>query len=298
MVLQIKPEMDIQLFDDRSACIQNILDKSFVQKIKDCVQAFLNLMFFKGDSIFASSELEVFTEMGDEALSKKRLIVCIHGLCGSPYEFKILVDKLKTKNLSDTAIFIPYVQSAGKDRLDSMANEIFKEIQAWAAGAGEEKELILIGVSNGARISRKIETQITGTSRGKVKELRVVSVVGARQGSPLVNLARQFGFSWAVSWFISQPIVEEMPMNSERNQQLDKEWNLWIQNDVNDLECDFTFIASPFDAHIGNYDSSLPVVPDNIKARYGIVSDHGHFTAIDGAASTIADLLFEKTYLN
>ncbi len=293
MVLQITPKRDVELFNDRAACIQNFIDTPPVQKTKDFVQSFFNLLTYKTASLraFPDAEIESLTQLSKEDLSKKRLIVCIHGLCGAPHEFKVALDALKSKDLPDTAIYIPYVPNKGKDRLDEMADEIFKSIGAWASAEGDRKELVLIGVSNGARISRAIETKLTEENRGKIEALRVVSVVGARRGSSLVNLACRFGFAWAVSWVIYKPIVEEMPMDSERNRQLDENWNRWIKTGAKDLKCDFTFLASAFDAHVPDHASSLPLMPENIKARYGIISDHGHFTAIDGAASTIADLL-------
>lgn len=283
-------ETDIQFFNSRDECIQNYEKLPWIQKVITFFESLGNQLICKVGLLFQPS-IEPLTNPDSIDFSKKRLIVCIHGVYGSPSELKNLVHELQAKDPSQqSTIFVPRVLARGADPLDQMAEEIFASIQKWALEGDPGKELVLVGVSNGARISRAIETRLTKENRVNIEQLRVVSVVGARRGSSLVTLANYLGLSWA----ISKPLSEEMPKNSERNKKLDLEWDQWIRQSEG-LKCDFTFLASPYDAHVPDRDSSLPpILEGHIPVRYGFVMKHGHFTAIDGAAKTIANLIFDR----
>ena len=103
--------------------------------------------------------LSDFQDTNIKVLSKKRLVVCIHGLNNNPTQFKKIVDEMQKKELSETDIFIPRVLQKGNAKLDEMVKPIFEEIAKWAK-TSDEKELVLVGISNGGRIARAIEAEI------------------------------------------------------------------------------------------------------------------------------------------
>ena len=86
---------------------------------------------------------------------------------------------------------------------------------------------------------------------------------------------------------MSKNISEEMPTTSKRNLQLNEDW-------VNGLSTgpirEYTFIASPHDWQVTNYDSSLMEV--GVKnARYTIVPGHGHNSIVNAVSKAVAEII-------
>ena len=150
--------------------------------------------------------------------------------------------------------------------------------------ARQETSLQTVGISIGGRIARAIEVQLAKSEcSANIKKLRFVSIVGACKGSSLVNLANKVG----LSRLMSKNISEEMPTKSPRNQRLDEEW---AKASSNRPSREYTFIASPHDWQVPNYDSSLMSV-DKQNARYAIVPGHGHNSIVNAVATAVAEVI-------
>lgn len=78
-----------------------------------------------------------------------------------------------------------------------------------------------------------------------------------------------------------------MPTNSKRNKRLNQDWMNGLSNGP---IRDYTFIASPHDWPVTNYDSSLMEVSDQI-ARYAIVPRHGHNSIVNAVAKPVAEII-------
>lgn len=279
----------IKFFDRAPSCISHFEKLHWTKKAISFIQSFGTLLLYALNRITlilcrVNTRMDSLTNAKTKALSKKRLIVCIHGLNNSPAQFKKITDEIQKKDLSETDMFVPYVLQKGNAKLDEMVKPIFDEIASWAT-TSDEKELVLVGISNGGRIARAIETEITkSVTLASIKKLHFVSIVGACKGSSLVNLANKLGLSCLISKNISQ----EMPTTSTRNQQLHSDW-------VSRLSIgparEYTFIASPHDWQVTNYSSSLMEV-NGKKARYAIVPGHGHNSIVNAAAKPVAEIIF------
>lgn len=66
---------------------------------------------------------------------------------------------MQKKDLSETGIYIPRDLQKGNATLDEMVKPLFEEIEKWAK-IPSEKELVLLGISNGGRIARAIEAKV------------------------------------------------------------------------------------------------------------------------------------------
>lgn len=279
----------IKFFDRAPSCISHFEKLHWTKKAISFIQSFGTLLIYALNTITlilyrVNTRMDSLTNAKIKVLSKKRLIVCIHGLNNSPAQFKKITDEIQKKDLSETDMFVPYVLQKGNAKLDEMVKPIFDEIASWAT-TSDEKELVLVGISNGGRIARAIETEITkSVTLASIKKLHFVSIVGACKGSSLVNLANKLGLSCLISKNISQ----EMPTTSTRNQQLNSDW-------VSGLSIgparEYTFIASPHDWQVTNYSSSLMEV-NGKKARYAIVPGHGHNSIVNAAAKPVAEIIF------
>lgn len=285
--MNLQPISEIQgvkFFDSASSCISHFEDIHWTKKAISLIQSFGTLFIFALDKIgLVLSRVDAQMDpLTHATLSKKRLVVCIHGLNSNPTQFKKIVDEMQGKELSETDIFIPHVLQKGNAKLDEMVKPIVEGIISWAK-TSDEKELVLVGISNGGRIARAIEAEIAKSEINEnIKKLRFVSIVGACKGSSLVNLANKIG----LSWLMSKNISEEMPTDSRRNRRLNHDWMKGLSNGP---AHEYTFIASPHDWLV-TYDSSLMSV-DKHNARYAIVPGHGHISIVNAVAKTVAEVI-------
>ncbi len=282
---------DIKFFDSAASCISHFENNHWTSKALSLIKSFGTLFSFALNKIILAfkpmdADLDSLTNTGSRALSKKRLVVCVHGLNSGPSQFKNIIDEIKKGNLSKTDIFIPRVLEKGNATLDEMVKPIFEEIEKWAQ-TGEKKELVLVGISNGGRISRALEAKIAKSeNNANIKKLRFVSIVGACKGSSIVNIVNNLG----LSWFLSKNISEEMPSRSKRNQRLDRDWSDVL---TNGSKREYNFIASPHDWQVLNYSSSLMEVKEQ-KASYALVPNHGHVSIVNAVAKTVATIILKK----
>lgn len=278
----------VKFFDNAPSCISHFEKTHWTKKAISLILSFGNSFIFALNKISlflyqVDAQMDLLTNVNAKALSKKRLVVCIHGLNSNPSQFKKIVDEMQKKDLSETAIFIPRVLQKGNAKLDEMIKPIFEEIVKWAKTSGE-KEVVLVGISNGGRISRALEAEIAKSEcNANIKKLRCVSIVGACKGSSLANFANKVG----LSWFMSKNISQEMPLNSARNQRVNQDW---VDGLSNGAAREYTFIASPHDWHVPNYSSSLMEV-DKQNARYAIVPNHGHNSIVNAVATAVAEVI-------
>lgn len=213
--------------------------------------------------------------------SKERLVVCLHGLNSSPNYFKEVVAEMHHYDLSNTHIYTPILTNRGNAKLDDVVKPIFEHIKKWAQTPGE-KQLVLIGISNGARAARAINAEILHSKETEnINKLRVVSIVGSNQGSTAVNFAHKA----RLAWLMSKPMAEEMPTYSQRHAQLNQALS---SLEASPIAHDYTFLASPHDCLVPNYDSTLMKMPQKIPARYALIPYYGHHGVERAASKAIA----------
>ncbi|MBS4167483.1 hypothetical protein [Parachlamydia sp. AcF125] len=278
----------VKFFDNASSCISQFEKLHWTQRAISFIQSFGTLFAYGLNKIsrrLRRVEIQMAPYTTSANLSKKKLVVCLHGLNENPAQFKKIIDELEKRSLAETDVYIPRILQKGNGKLDEMVQPIFENIKKWAKANGE-KELILVGISNGARIARAIEAELTKPgNRENLRKIRFVSIVGACKGSSLARLAHRF----RLSWMMSKNISEEMPINSRRNARLDKEWEEGLKNS-SELTRDYIFIASPHDWQVPNYCSTLMKIP-HYQARYAIIKGHGHISIVNAAAKVVADMI-------
>ncbi len=274
----------IQFFDNASSCISHFEKSSRIHKISSFIQSIGTLFIYslnKLSSYRTKAQVLSYTQSAVQGFSKQKLVLCLHGLNNHPAQFKQIIDKIEQhKTGTEVEIYAPCILQKGNAKLDDMAAPIFAEIEKWAQTKGK-KELILIGISNGGRIARAIEALIINSgNKGNIEKIKFISIVGACQGSSLANLANKLH----LSCFMSKEISKEMPTNSTRNVQLNKDSAV-----QSNLIRDYTFIASPHDWQVPNYDSTLMKI-QNHQARYAIISGHGHNSIVNAVAKAVAKI--------
>lgn len=289
--MNLQPTSEIQgikFFDNAPACITHFEKAHWTKKAVSLIQSFGTLFICSLNKLSlilrrVDAQMDPLTNTKTRNLSRKRLVVCIHGLNSNPSQFEKIINEMQKKDLSGTNVFTPRVLQKGNATLDEMVKPILEEIVKWAK-TSNEKELVLVGISNGGRIARAVEAELAKSeSNGNIKKLRFVSIVGACKGSSLVNLANKLGLSWLMSKNISQ----EMPTGSSRNKRLNQEWTKGLTKGP---AREYIFIASPHDWQVTNYDSSL-MDADKQNARYAIIPGHGHNSIVSAASKTVAEII-------
>ena len=288
----------VNFFDNRLSCISHFQKMHWIKKALSLIQSFGTLFIYFLNKIPLSlnrinSQMHHYSNAALINSSKKRLVVCLHGLNNHPTQFKKIVDEMEKRDLSETTIYIPHILQKGNAKLDDMVEPIFKEIQRWAQyhqrwaqyQSLEDKELVLVGISNGGRISRAIEAELIKSGNvGYIKKIKFVSIVGACKGSSLANLAHKLH----LSWIMSKNISEEMPTDSKRNDQLNKDLTSGLGNSPQIIR-EYTFIASPHDWQVPNYDSTLMEIQSH-QVRYALIPSHGHNSIVNAAAQAVVDI--------
>lgn len=234
-------------------------------------------------------QLEPYTQAPSNESRHQRLVVCLHGLNSPTIQFKKIFEEIRRYNTSNCDLYIPKILDRGNEKLDKMVAPIFNDIAAWAK-SGTDKELVLVGISNGGRIARAIEAELINSGQiERIKKLQIVYLVGACKGSMLVNLAQKLH----LTWLISKNIAEEMPTNSERFKRLETDCATAARR-VNLPERNYTFIASAHDLIVPNYDSTLMEIP-GAQAKYAIIPNHGHNSIVYAVAKSIAGVIFNQS---
>ncbi|MBS0655293.1 MAG: hypothetical protein JSR46_05930 [Verrucomicrobia bacterium] len=276
----------IKFFNNPTDCIKNF-DESWIGKTVSSLYSWITTIRYiidkKISNLFGVVSLDPSINTGDKELTKNRTILCLTGLNSTSQQYKTIVPAILEEDLSDTDLLVPQVLDLGNGKLTEMANDIFDKIGSWASSSGE-KELVLVGISNGARIARQLLVKIAKTENLNIKKIHLVPIVGACKGSVTINKVKELGYDCLVS----KNIAEEMPVDSPRSQQLDREWDEAMAIKKFGLQC--TFIASPHDWHIPNYSSTLMEVP-GVQARYALVPGHGHLSIVHAIGKVVAKVV-------
>lgn len=275
----------LQFFESAQECQTDRWQAPLLAKAISLIQSYGRFFTYFADKTYQTLTYTVDAQMTDPvSLSQKKLVVCLHGLNNNPRQFKQILKEMG--NPADTDIYIPYILDKGNGPLDDMVQPIFDKIAEWAKTDGD-KELVLVGISNGGRVARAIEARLKEENTGNIKKLRFVSIVGACRGSSLATLAQRLH----LSWLMRKNISAEMPTNSDRIQKLNAKWTKRLDN--TNLQREYYFIASPHDWHVPNYDSTLMEVPKKFPAHYAIATGHGHNSIVNGSAKAIAKIILK-----
>lgn len=279
-------------FNNRDECIQNFRKLSFCTQLKSFSISFINLakmITYLVRRFFAGEALSPFS---DESISRtgKRLVVCIHGLDDKPIRFQEIVHTMQQRGDPETHFYVPAVKNRGKTSLDEATAPIFDQIKQWAKTGGD-KELVLVGISNGARIALNIDAQLHSIPEcNPIKKVKFVSIVGANCGSKRVNRLPK----WLTSLLYGSSIAHEMGALSDRSRKLTADWDKALRTQSN-ISRSYTFYAAAHDFIIPNFSSTLMPMPKHmsIPTEYAIVPNHGHCSIVDGISESIIQKAFE-----
>lgn len=282
---------DQRFYSSPQACIQSYENRSFCERFFNTLKSYNNFFSYiyedyKTDNLLIAHKILPLTDLSNRKLTKNKLVVLFPGLNSSPYTFKELINQSEKKDLSEFDIYIPKVLNQGNAALDEAARPIFLKIKEWAAKIGD-KELFLVGESNGARIARAVDAELSRPENiGNVKKIKFVSIAGACQGSKMVNIAN----SLHLNCMLNESISIEMATDSERTLRLNDEWLEGIRMTPG-VDRQYNFIAASDDWLVPNYDSSLYEVPSGL-GRYTIIPGHGHLSIVDESATIVSQLIF------
>lgn len=282
----------VPFFDTPEHCIAHFEALPLHKRMWSCLSSFLtSIKSYCSDKL--SLQVHRFRKIQsahsvvpEEGFSQKKLVVCLHGLSNGPKQFDSIMRELFRRGPVGMDLFIPPILEAGNAKLDDMVQPIFEQIRKWSQTEGD-KELVLVGISNGGRIARALEARLGPLT--SIKKIHFISVVGACQGSSLVNWMARLH----LSWLVGKNIREEMAVDSPRNQQLNAEW---MSSLTTSALKEYTFIASPHDLTVPNYDSTLAAVPSlpGITARYALLPGHGHHSMQEAAAKAVAEIISQQ----
>jgi len=318
MISPIKvDEYGVSYFTTPKECIKYAESKPWIKKALYYIQSFGTLFLYSIDRTKLAfkkidKDKSLAPYMNKQEFTKRRLIVCLHGLNNSPRQFNRILAELKKYDLSETDIYIPKILDKGNASQSEMVEDSYAEILKWSQLKGENKKLSFLTVSNGAKIGNGIIAKLMNDDNfGKFatpnnwvwgKKLAIenkitinfVSIVGANFGSSLVDLAKRLH----LSWILSKNIAAEMGTKSNciRNirEKLQTEKAKNCQFKINSY-----YFASTCDWQVNNYSSTLPeplVTHANRRFFYAIIPGHGHNSIVNKIAKSVAAIALENFF--
>lgn len=270
---------EINFYNNRTLCISQYEQTPSIEKAVSLIKSYGNwikyAMFCFYLMLYRVKMKKSYTEPDSSTLAKAhKLVVCIHGLYSYPSQFSPLVKELEIDGLTGTALYIPEVINWGHAPLDKAVKPIFETIKAWGG-----KELVMVCISNGARIGRAIEVEIAKSGLTHIQKIRFISIAGACKGSSSANMLP-----------FPSIIAKELPLRSERSNRLNVEWEQHVNSDTR-IDREYTFFASPHDWSVPDFESTLMEVNSMRKSRYAIVSCHGHNSLSYAVSKTVAKII-------
>jgi hypothetical protein len=244
-----------------------------------------NLLIKKNNEIKSFGTLDY-----NKLQPKKKLVVALHGLNNTPLYFHDFFYEFKSYDqINEYDLLIPLILNKGNADLKQITSKILVEINKWAINlenSKEEKELVLVGFSNGARIAKSIETEIgLNNHLMNISKIKFISIAGAVNGSYLVNLIKRFG----LNFFINPLVSEELSINCKKIKELDERWKNSFRNSSN-IKRKYFFIAASFDYIVPNESSTLPDI-NHDNTHYALLLKDGHLSALSGSAKATAKLI-------
>src|SRR5689334_11223387 len=102
-VLQIG---NVQFFEDRFSCISHFRSMPWWKKLESSIRSYGAYIFHLLDQCYAifyqtKKQKKSLARFSSGDFSKKRLVVCLNGLCSSHLELKKIVKAIEKKELSE-----------------------------------------------------------------------------------------------------------------------------------------------------------------------------------------------------
>lgn len=277
-----------KFFKDPASCINNYNKTSTVGYAFQTIQSIANtLLCIPKVMIRNCSKQNItnqFINVPEKGFQNRKLVVCLHGFGNNPLQLTEVVSEIAQKKLP-IDIYAPQILDRGTS-LDDAVAPIFLEIEKWSKHHhNQELELVLVGLSNGGRVGRALDAKLGNLKN--ITKFCFVSIVGACKGSLSANIANTLG----IGAILGKNVQHEMPVNSVRHQQLDKEWEASLKA-TPFRERQYICFASPHDFLVPNYSSTLLQIPDpNAMTQYAIVPGHSHNSMINAVGKTVAAIV-------
>ncbi len=211
------------------------------------------------------------------------LCVLIHGLKGLPSMFDDYHDEFEAHMANKITIFQPHVQDQGNCRLEEAAENILQQTINWSK-VHPNKPIVLIGVSNGARIAGYVTAKLK--SEEKIQNpMMAHCIAGPFFGTKIVNQPdwpEQIRPIWGdiFKTLHSDEVYDELSWGSSCAQNVIQGMQA-VSKDVS-----FNFYSSFSDAQVQSFTSALPNVP---FSNHYVTSAEGHQSIVRAVKDPIVE---------
>lgn len=280
--------------------------RSLMQKVVDVVKAIFNqlqVMFVKlnrrlsacrqrfvepklnesGKYVYAQEDLP-----WNKSTNSKGLYLLIHGLRGSPSDWKSYIQEIWKKN-PKAHVLAPKVPLAGNCALNTAADPLIEIVNSYLKKFPGQP-VTLIGTSNGGRIATHLETLLEPKLLGK-SPLSIVSLAGVHYGTKMVDLLKKIYLIRLLR--LDKELTEEFCYASDAARENHSSWRrkqaVWHETQQNVRHF---FCATTEDEQVRDLSSSLPY-HEASTSTYHITSGHTHCSMVDGVRAQVMQFLQE-----
>lgn len=200
----------------------------------------------------------------------KTIYIMLHGLNNFPSQFIYLIRGLQNKE--NISYFTPRLLSRGNKPLEYVGNDVIQQINDVLSEFEQKPNIVLVGISNGCRISLWIYNNLH-----KIYNIEhIYLIVGPLRGSLMANLLINSGLYYLLGY--DKDFLNELIYKNFYSAQLLKTFNL---NLINTNTCITTFSA---DQDTVVYPSTSSIIFENNNINY---SGYGHDSVIPKASEYI-----------
>ena len=190
MVVSVSDQYDPYVFSQKDLIAQ--YDKrGLLRRITDLALSFFRQFRYLVSMAYYSLTLKVSSdEKPTWKENSQGLMVMLHGLNNRPLHWYKQIQLIKEKSEIDT--YAPVIKNRGACALSEAAPPVLEVILDYSR-KHSGKPICLLGVSNGARLTTWIETELR--KRARFTPVKVSNISGAHFGSSLLSLGNRLGLA-------------------------------------------------------------------------------------------------------
>lgn len=211
-------------------------------------------LFYSDPNLIYPNELNEYEKKWNK--KSDGLVVCIHGLLGSPKTFGYEISKKISEKMSNIDIILPIIINRGNCGLEKSSSPLYLLILDYV-NKNPTKPIHIISCSNGCRIASWIETKL----RNLNVKIKLTCIAGAFGGSSIVDK-----FKIPLNFVLDNDIIYDLSTNSSVNNNLKKLMN----SELNIGERYYEFYGTANDWYIPNINDCFPILT-NSKDNFNVV---------------------------
>lgn len=214
----------------------------------------------------------------------KALLVMLHGLQGHPIQF----EHMRVRADPEWAVYLPFIHRLGDDHLEHVLSPLQKVLRRFIDAHSQSIPIILVGVSNGARLCGALEVWLRTVVSNPVL---VSAIAGPFRGTKTVQTIGKLAVSMGM---VGAPVMNELRFDGPSSKKL-----VQAMAAPTELKRQFFFYATRQDTLVAPVETCTPIIGQNERSI--VVEGYDHASIVLAVAQhqfrTIREFCKSANYL-